>query len=590
MIPVGAGDGAGVVVEVEAGGGGGGSEFSIAGVEEEAIAFVSAEGVAAVEEFVDFVGALEKEGVGIGREEGFWGFVRSDRHDLSPEETSEVVFTFAGDEAVGDGEVFEAVVVEVGEDGAPGPAALTGAGGHGDVCEGGIAVVEEEGIPAGGALEFGFDFAGSVLLEFVLEGDAVAGAGEHVSGVEVDEAVGIGVAPTDGHAEGGVFDAGGGGVAGEGGFSGFGKLVAVEIVAAVVVGDVDIEVAVGIDVFPRGGEAEAVVFGHHAGLLGGIDEVHVVVAEEDVLAAVVGVVVGDGIGEGGGVAGFAVINADVEIEVGVVVVVDGGEGVASGGGVDALGEGELSGAVVFENESGVGDGEGEVLVAVVVEVDEEAAAGGVEEVDAGFGGGFAGGAVGLLEEEFIGNGGGLAEVEVIEAVAIDVANGEAVVAEVVHGEDFFDAALPVVDAVAEVVGEVGAFFDEGAGGVGEEGAGLGAFDELAFGDADGLDGGVGGVPSDGPSGIEFAELVGEGEKLGGADFAFAEGLDLEEFKFEAGVFELGGEGLEFGEELGRFGGIGFGESGDFELGVLEGGGEFGKKGVGGGFLGNERVE
>ena len=74
----------------------------------------------------------------------------------------------------------------------------------------------------------------------------------------------------------------------------------------------------------------------------------------------------------------------------------------------------------------------------------------------------------------------MAEVEVIESVAINVADGESVVAEVVHGEDFFDAALPVVNAMAEVVGEVGSGLEKGTSGVGEERLWLGAGDKFAF--------------------------------------------------------------------------------------------------------------
>ena len=45
-------------------------------------------------------------------------------------------------------------------------------------------------------------------------------------------------------------------------------------------------------------------------------------------------------------------------------------------------------------------------------------------------------------------------IEVIKAIAIYVSKGEAIVAEIVHREDFLDAPLPMVDAMSGVLGAI----------------------------------------------------------------------------------------------------------------------------------------
>jgi hypothetical protein len=143
VVPVTAGNHAGVVVEIESAGRRSRGKLAISCVEKETIALVSTQRCAAIEQFINLVRAFEEECIRIGSEEGLRGFVRSDRHDLPPEETSQVIFALAGYEAVSDHEVFQAVVVDVSEYRTPGPAALARAGRQCGIAECFIAVVNE---------------------------------------------------------------------------------------------------------------------------------------------------------------------------------------------------------------------------------------------------------------------------------------------------------------------------------------------------------------------------------------------------------------------------------------------------------------
>ena len=63
-------------------------------------------------------------------------FQRSLRHDLPPEETSQIVRTVAGQIAVGHQDIFPAVIIHVGKQRAPGPTSHghAGAGAHVAKC------------------------------------------------------------------------------------------------------------------------------------------------------------------------------------------------------------------------------------------------------------------------------------------------------------------------------------------------------------------------------------------------------------------------------------------------------------------------
>ena len=130
------------------------------------MAFESAEGAAAHDHGGEGVPILEVAVVIAG------GVIEGRlRHDLAPVETSQVSGVVGlGDEAIGNEKVVAAVVVEIGKEGAPGPAAHGEAGFEAGVGEGAIPVVEEEGIPAGMALELGAGNCTSVGEEIALKG------------------------------------------------------------------------------------------------------------------------------------------------------------------------------------------------------------------------------------------------------------------------------------------------------------------------------------------------------------------------------------------------------------------------------------
>lgn len=469
------------------------------------------------------------------------------RHDLSPVDTSQVAAVLGGDEAVGGEDIEPAVVVEVGEGGAPGPAGHGGFCLDGDVGEAAFSVGGEEGVAASHAAEGGAGFF--VAIEFFeetpLSSDAVAGAGEHVGDVEVHPAVAVKVAPVGGHAGGGVFDAKLGGDVDEEGelAGGLGTAILVEAVSAEVVGDVEVEVAVLVVVFPGGGEGEAGVVLVEAGLGGDVFEGPVaLVLPEDIGAAVVGVVEGDGFAEGSG-ASFGVggiVAADVDIEEAVLIEVGGGDGEGLSFGADAEGELEVALAVhVFHEEEFEILGDDEVLVAVIIEVEEEGGGAEVHPVGFRFGGEVGESAVGVLEEEEIWKAALLAEVEVFEAIAIDIAEGESVICGGVEAEVAGEALAPVVGG-AEELGLVGGIFFEGGGGdIGEEllGGGLGDFFVVAEGDCF-EEGGSGGGPNAVPVGVDLEEGGFEGDQGPGGDL-----VDVGDFDF----------GFEFG----------FGARGDF---------------------------
>lgn len=261
---------------------------------------------------------------------GTLGFEWRLRHDLSPIDTSQVAGVFGGDEAVCAKDIEPAVVVEIGKGGAPTPAGHGGLGLGGDVDKASLSVGGEEGVSAGHAAEgaLGFLITVELFQEATLGGDAASGAGEHVGNVEIHPAVAVEVAPIRGHAGGGVFnpelirD-----VDEEGELSVFGALVLIEAIAAEVVGEIEVEIAVLIVVFPGSCEREAGVVLVEAGLFGDVFEGPIaLVSPENVRPAVVGVVEGDGLGEGSG-TGFCfggVVTADVDVEEAVLVKVGGG--------------------------------------------------------------------------------------------------------------------------------------------------------------------------------------------------------------------------------------------------------------------------
>ena len=195
---------------------------------------------------------------------------------------------------------------------------------------------------------------------------------------------------------------------GDGGESAI-AVVAVEIVAAEVIGDVDVGMArrrVAGGVAPGAGEAIAVIFGVEAGGFGAIGEDAVAfVVQQEVGRPVARVVVRHRVVilvE----AEVIAVEAEVDVQTAITVVV-GECGVGEGSlrglrkleGVGFSFEGAV--ALVEEEERAAAADDDEVLQAVVAKVGEEGAGGVVENADAGFFGDVFEGAIAAVAVEAI---------------------------------------------------------------------------------------------------------------------------------------------------------------------------------------------
>jgi len=250
-------------------------------------------------------------------------------------------------------------------------------------------------------------------------------------------------------------------------------VVAVKLGGAEVVDDEEIGFAAVVGVAPGAGKAVAIVFDVHAGGGGGFDEGEIAfVVKETVGRAVAGVVVGDGV-----VIliepQVVLVGAEVEVEAAVAVVVGCG-GVGEG----ALGllretksialEGEGAVAAIFV-EQGTGAAEDEeILEAAVAEVGEEGGGGVIEDADAGLFGHIFESAVATISVEAVGQAGGLADVEIVEAVVVVIACCDAVVAVDIDTDGAVEDCAPVVGAVEKLL-RVGLIRADGLGGDVDEG-------------------------------------------------------------------------------------------------------------------------
>ena len=202
-IPVTGGHCAAVIDEIEpAGRRDGGKAFAF-DVKKGAIPLIATKRSSLADEFAQGGPALAVACNGFVRCSGYDG---GTRHDLPPVETSQVSCVFGRDETIRDIEILPAVIVEIGKLGTPGPAP------HGDIgCDTRVLEalrrVEKESVSASVSLEAGQRIVRLLVTraKLALEGDTVAGRGEHVADVGVHAAVAVRVAPGDGHASRKVF-------------------------------------------------------------------------------------------------------------------------------------------------------------------------------------------------------------------------------------------------------------------------------------------------------------------------------------------------------------------------------------------------
>ena len=89
---------------------------------------------------------------------------------------------------------------------------------------------------------------------------------------------------------------------------------------------------------------------------------------------------------------------------------------------------ELSRTVILIEEDVTTCGECQILVAVIVPIDQECAVRRFDKVESGFGGDVFGGAICLLDKQSVRQATCFTDVNIISAIAIDIADGETVVA------------------------------------------------------------------------------------------------------------------------------------------------------------------
>ena len=108
---------------------------------------------------------------------------------------------------------------------------------------------------------------------------------------------------------------------------------------------------------------------------------------------------------------------------------------------------------IQEQQRAAGAHDDQILTSVVVEIGKERAGGVFEESDAGRFGDVLEGAVAAVAIKPVGQAGGLANVEIVEPVAIDVADRDAIVAVDVDAAGAVENRAPIVGAVQQSASE-----------------------------------------------------------------------------------------------------------------------------------------
>ncbi len=468
------GEGPAILVEVEPRRRGDVVEVALTVVAEEHVPLVLGLGPVAHEKAVGGAPAVV---VGRARLSG----QRRLRDDLAPEEAVHVngrLIPVAREHAVGDVEVVPAVAVEVEGVGGPRPAAHLRSRGQGHVLEGAVAPIAEERVAAHVAAVDVADLRRRVRLEAGLRGHALAGRRPHVARVDVQVPVVVEVHEGGAHARAVVLDAGLGGHVLEVDLTVDPSLVVVEVLPAEVVRDQEVGPPVLVVIAPGGREAEPVVVLVEADRVRHVHEPPVaVVVKEHVRGAIERIVVRRRR------AGLVLAHADV---VAVGAEVDVQESVAVVVGHRRRGQRALQGplelegvritrevalAVVQEQQGARAREEDEVLVAVVVDVHEERLGCAVEDGEARRLCHVLERAVPLVAEEAVGQALGLGDVDVVPAVAVEVAHGHAVMAHASRLEDRVEARGPGVEARDELPAKRGIASEGGRRHLGEDGEG-----------------------------------------------------------------------------------------------------------------------
>jgi hypothetical protein len=189
-----------------------------------------------------------------------------------------------------------------------------------------IARVAKQSIATGVTLEVLPHAVGIVVVELPLIAHPIAGRRKHIADMNVHEAVIVVVAPGNTHARGDVLDTGlGGNVDKPAG------VLALQTVAAEVVGNVQVHIAIVVEIFPTGRKRVAGVVLIQANFGGNVFEGPLtLIAEQPIAMAIVGIVIRYG---GAFAAGGSRVTANLEVQIAVVIKVGRGE---RGSGPDVL--------------------------------------------------------------------------------------------------------------------------------------------------------------------------------------------------------------------------------------------------------------
>ena len=403
---------------------------------------------------------------------------RRSRDDLSPEEALEVVALARGarEHAVGDIEVVPAVAVDVDGVRGPGPAARRRMRRARRVLERAVAAVPEERIAARVPAVLLAHLGRRVGHERRGPGDALPGGGPHVAGVDVQPTVVVVVEERGAHAGAVIEHAGPCRDVLEPDTSvRLPAEVPVQVLRAEVVGHQQIRPAVLVVVGPRGGEVIPIVAFVDAGLLRDVDEASAaVVAEQHTWRAVACVVVRHrraGLVLAG--AEEVRVDAQVRIEVAVAVVVghaDPGEyALQRPREREGVGhEREAPASIVEEQQRLHARREHEILVAVVVDVDQQRLRRVVEQADARALGDVLERAVPEGAEQAVGQPVRLRDVQVVAAVAVRVADGDAVMAVGITRQHRIEHCAPLVERQRQLLPERGDGAEALRGDLGEQ--------------------------------------------------------------------------------------------------------------------------
>ena len=292
---------------------------------------------------------------------------------------------------------------------------------------------------------------GCVFLEDILHRNALARRRPHVRYVEVFRAIIVVVEPADTHARADVFHLGSRGDVSKSSVA----VVAIKIFPPEIIYHVKIGPAIAVEIGPAASKAVARVVLVETGLGSYIAKCAVaVVAHHEVRRPVVGVIIRRRILI---LVRALVIDVEAEVDIEPAVAVVIGHRCAGKRSLRRRSElkrirllAKLAAAFIQEQHRAVCPHDDQVLPSVVVDIDKKRARGVFDDADARCFRDVLKGSVASISIEPVRNAAGLAQIEVVKSVAIDVANRNAVVAVDIDAASAVEHRAPVVRSMHEL--------------------------------------------------------------------------------------------------------------------------------------------